>query len=99
MSAKKTVNRDEKGKFVKGNKSGGRKKIPADIKEALTKLTPRAVERLEEIINMGKDERIVMDAVKVVFDRVYGKPLQQAEVKTEGTLNIVLNGEVEEWSK
>lgn len=96
-----SVNRDKNGRFVQGNKSnGGRKPIPPEIKEALTGLVPRAIERLSLIINDSVDDKLVMEAVKVVLDRVYGKPQQAIDIdaKVDGSMQIVITGEVEEWA-
>ena len=100
--AKTTGNRDKNGKFVKGNNSnGGRKPIPPEIKEALTSLVPRAVERLKEIVETSKDEKVVVKAVETIFDRVYGKPLQAVDMKSENEhkVEVILQGQAKEWAK
>ena len=96
-----TVNRDKSGKFKKGNRSGGRKPIPPEIKEALTSLVPRAVERLKEIVDTSKDEKVVIQAVNTVLDRVYGKPLQAVDMKSENehTVEVKLSDTIKEWAK
>jgi hypothetical protein len=87
--------------FEKGNKSGGRKPIPPEIKEALTGLVPRAIERLTEIINTSDNDKIVMQAVEVVLNRVYGKPAQSLDIESNNnhTLEVVLTGQLKEWAK
>lgn len=99
----KPANRNKSGQFKKG-KSGnpsGRKPIPPEIKEALTSLVPRAVDRLKEIVETSNDEKVIIQAVNVVLDRVYGKPLQAVDMKSENdhTVNIVLEGQAKEWAK
>lgn len=96
-----TVIRNTSGRFEKGNKSGGRKPIPPDIKEALTQLIPKAVERLGAIIHHSEEDKLVMEAVKVVFDRVYGKPQQALDIESNNNhvLEVVLTGQLKEWAK
>lgn len=96
-----SVKRNKNGTFAKGNPGGGRKPIPSDIKEALTQLIPKAVERLSAIIHDSEDDKLVMDAVKVVFDRVYGKPQQALDIESNNnhTLEVVLTGQLKEWAK
>ena len=94
-----TVNRDKNGKFVKGNKGGGRKQIPPEIREALTNLIPKSIEKLQSILEASEDDKLVLETIKVILDRVYGKPLQSIESKNENTDTVIIKGEVEEWSK
>ena len=99
----KPGNRDGTGKFQKG-KSGnpsGRKPVPPEIKEALTSLVPKAVERLQEIVNESTNEKIVIQAVQTVFDRVYGKPIQAVDMKSENEhkIEVVLQEQAKEWAK
>ena len=96
-----SVNRDKNGKFTKGNKGGGRKAIPLEIKETLTSLVPKAVERLTDIINNSNNDKIVMQAVEVVFNRVYGKPQQQLDIESNNNhvLEVVLTGQLKDWAK
>lgn len=103
MSQNSKVTVKGSNKFQKGQSGnpGGRPKIPEDIKEALTKLVPRAVERLSAIVHDSEDEKLVMEAVKVVLDRVYGKPQQALDIESNNnhTLEVVLNGQLKEWAK
>jgi hypothetical protein len=95
--------REKSGKFVKGVSGNptGRKPIPPEIKEALTSLVPKAVERLTEIIHSSTNEKIVMQAVEVVFNRVYGKPQQALDIESNNntTLKVVLTEQLKEWAK
>ena len=95
------IKRDKNGKFMKGYAGGGRKPIPPDIKEALTQLIPKAVERLGAIIHHSEEDKLVMEAVKVVFDRVYGKPQQALDIESNNNhvLEVVLTGQLKEWAK
>jgi len=95
--------RDKTGRFTKGvsGNPNGRKPIPTEIKEALTALVPRAIERLTNIIDDSEDDKLVMEAVKVVLDRVYGKPAQALDIESNNnhTLEVVLQGPLKEWAK
>ena len=95
------VTHTKAGKFAKGNKLGGRKPMPDDIKMALNELVPEAITKLKDIIKTSKDDRILLDAVKVVFDRVYGKPQQAIDIDavTDNTVRIVLEGELKDWAQ
>ncbi len=84
------ANRTESGKFVKG-KSGnpsGRPKMPEDIKMALKDLVPTAVNKLSNIINCTDDERILLEAIKTLLDRVYGKPKQEIDASIDGSVDL-----------
>lgn len=96
-----SIKRDKSGKFQKGHTLGGRKPIPPEIKEALTALVPRAVERLTAIVEDSEDEKLVMQAIEVVFNRVYGKPSQALDIESSNshTLEVVLTGQLKEWAK
>lgn len=95
------IKRDKSGKFQKGHNLGGRKPIPPEIKETLTALVPKAVERLTQIINESGNEKIVMQAVEVIFNRVYGKPIQAVDLESNNnhTLEVILQGTLKEWAK
>lgn len=78
---KRTKNgQDSRGKFVKGNKLGGRKPIPENVKEAFGELVPTALEKLKNILETSTDERVVLDAAKIIFDRNYGRPTQTKDI-------------------
>ena len=96
-----TEKRNKNGTFATGNSGGGRKPIPPEIKEALTALVPRAIERLTNIIDDSEDDKLVMEAVKVVLDRVYGKPAQALDIESNNnhTLEVILHGQLKEWAK
>lgn len=85
--------RDKNGRFLKG-KSGnprGRPKTDEEFKEALTKLVPRAIEVLHEIL-MKEDaaDRDKLKAVELIFDRIYGRPFQSVKLdEIDTTIHIV----------
>lgn len=93
--------RNKNGTFAPGNAGGGRKPIPPEIKEALAALIPKAIERLTGIIHDSEDDKLVMEAVKVVFDRVYGKPQQALDIESNNnhTIDVVMTGQLKEWAK
>ena len=85
--------RDSKGRFLPGNESKGSrpKKIPEELKEAFRELVPRSVEVIAEILNNRKTRANVrLEAVKVVLDRVYGRPAQSQDITVDmaGSLDI-----------
>jgi hypothetical protein len=73
--------RDNRGRFIRGNRGGGRRPIPQNVVEALKELVPTAIEKLSNIINNSDDEKLILDASKVIFDRVYGKPSQYQQIE------------------
>lgn len=85
--------RDKNGRFLKG-KSGnprGRPKTDEEFKEAITKLVPRAIEVLHEIL-MKEDaaDRDKLKAVELIFDRIYGRPFQSVKLdEVDTTIHIV----------
>ncbi|MBQ3448260.1 MAG: hypothetical protein IJG37_11525 [Synergistaceae bacterium] len=85
--------RDSKGRFMPGNPSKGSrpKKIPDELREAFRELVPRSVEVIGEILNNRKTKSNVrLEAVKVVLDRVYGKPAQAQDITLDvsGSLDM-----------
>jgi hypothetical protein len=74
--------------WKKGGKSpnpGGRPSVSPEDREALTKLNPRAIARLAEMLE-SDDERVVMQAIQSIMDRNMGKPVQPTDNKhTDGS--------------
>ena len=58
---------------------GGRPSVPEVIKTTLRELSPRAVERLCELLD-SEDERIQLEAAKAILDRHLGRPAIQADI-------------------
>lgn len=72
------------GRFVKGNKSGGRPRLPEELKADFRAAAPRALEVLLDILN--DDEAAARDrirAAEIILDRGYGKPAQAVELSTD----------------
>jgi hypothetical protein len=59
------VERDERGHWLPGRSAnpGGRPGVPEEIKATLRELSPRAVERLGELLD-SEDERIRLEAAE-----------------------------------
>ena len=80
------------GQFKKGQSGnpGGRKPIPADLKEAMRGLADTATKVLqkamaESLVKGQPSTRAGIMAALAVHDRGYGKPAQTINAKIEGT--------------
>jgi hypothetical protein len=62
----------------RGN-AGGRPKPPDGLRTRLAQLSPRAVQRLGELLDSG-DERVRLEAAKAILDRHLGRPAIQADI-------------------
>ena len=78
------MERDERGHWLPGRSAnpGGRPGVPDVIKATLRELSPRAVERLGELLD-SEDERIQLEAAKAILDRHLGRPAIQADLTCE----------------
>ena len=83
------MERDERGHWLPGYSAnpGGRIGVPAVIKTKLRELSPRAVERLGELLD-SDDERIQLEAAKAILDRHLGRPAIQADVTVRGSASV-----------
>ena len=79
------MERDERGHWLPGRSAnpGGRPGVPKEIRATLRELSPRAVERLGELLE-SEDERIRLDAAKAILDRHLGRPAIQADISFRG---------------
>ena len=79
------MERDERGHWLPGRSAnpGGRPGVPEVIKATLRELSPRAVERLGELLD-SEDERIQLEAAKAILDRHLGRPAIQADLTVRG---------------
>ena len=66
--------RKANGQFAKGNKTGGRKKKPAAIKEMANIALPRLWEIAEDAATKDKDRA---DIYKWIYEQAYGKATQR----------------------
>lgn len=90
------MERDERGRFVKGHafpSSGGRPKLPEELKEAFQRASPRALEVLVKIVNddEAKDADRIR-AAEVIFDRGYGKPRQAVDLDATSIPQVIFVG-------
>ena len=79
------MERDERGHWLPGRSAnpGGRPGVPKEIRVTLRELSPRAVERLGELLE-SEDERIRLEAAKAILDRHLGRPAIQADISLRG---------------
>ena len=79
------MERDSRGHWLPGQSAnpGGRPGVPEVIKATLRQLSPRAVERLGELLD-SEDERIRLEAAKAILDRHLGRPAIQADINLRG---------------
>lgn len=89
------VNRDETGRFVAGNKSGGRPKVPEELREAIRASCPDAVRYLVEVMSNPKEKTAYrIDAAKTLLDRGYGKPTQMQDVQLDISGAVGLDAQI-----
>jgi len=76
---------DARGQWLPGQSAnpGGRPGVPEEIRATLRELSPRAVERLGELLD-SDDERIRLKAAKAILDPHLGRPAIQADVSLSG---------------
>lgn len=90
----KPAARDPKtGRFLPGNKTGGRRELPADVKEMLAAATPGAVKTLVAITNdenARHADRI--RAAEIILNRVYGLPKQSVDLDAKNIPQVVFVG-------
>ena len=79
------MERDERGHWLprRSANPGGRPGVPKEIRATLRELSPRAVERLGELLD-SEDERIRLEAAKAILDRHLGRPAIQADISLRG---------------
>lgn len=85
--------RDPKtGKFLPGNKGGGRAQLPEDLKMAFRAAAPDALAVLKKILlDEGAKHADRIRCAEVILDRGYGKPVQAVDLETNpGEVGIVL---------
>ena len=90
------------GKFLPGNKSGGRKPIPDDVKKMLSDAAPDAVNLLIEVMkDAGKEDKLRVQCAETIIERVYGKNPQPIITDGEGILRVIFgnsNENIEDFS-
>lgn len=86
-------NRDARGRFVKGNKSGGRPKQAPEFKDLARTKSLEALVRVVNILeNPLSEAKDVLAAAKLIIEYAYGKPAQQltADVRQQVAGDFVL---------
>ena len=73
------------GHWVSGTSGnpGGRPRPPDGLRTRLAELSPRAVERLGELLD-SDDERVRLEAARTILDRHLGRPAIQADINLQG---------------
>ena len=80
--------RNELGRFLPGasGNAGGRPKPPDGLRTRMAELSPRAIERLGELLD-SDDERVRLEAAKAILDRHLGRPPIQADISIHRCLD------------
>ena len=64
-----------------------------ETKEALLKLGPKAVARLAKLLD-SDDETVAERAVDIVFNRLWGKPVQPSDVNMDVSGGLDLTAQI-----
>ena len=98
-TAKPSV-RDANGRFAKGNRTGGRKEIPPDVKKMLKAAVPDAVQLLiDTMLDEDAKTELRVKCAETIIDRVHGKATQPIEGDLAGGIVITLGDGLQEWAK
>ena len=60
----------------KSGNPGGRPKGSAEVRDLAQRLTARSFEELERMAFTSDDDRVRLDAIRIILDRGYGRPAQ-----------------------
>ena len=85
--------RDARGRFVKGSpppNPGGRPKGAAELREALREYEPEAIQRLVALMRTARSEKVRLDAIREIFDRLYGRAPQAITGEDGGPVELTL---------
>ncbi len=79
------ANHTGKGCFKKGESGnpGGRRKLPAEMREMFQAKAPEAFEVLCKHLH-ASDPRVSVSAATQILDRAYGRPVQSIDVSEDG---------------
>ena len=88
----KTAKKKPRGKpFEKGNKMGGRKAIPQEVRELIYSVAPEMVEKK---INIARDPntapQLVNQIAEELLNRAYGKPTQSVDIESTEKMKLVV---------
>lgn len=90
--------RDELGRLLPGSqlgRLGGRPPMPEELKQAVRRMAPTALEVLSSIVaDEGAKKADRIRAAEVLLDRGYGKPAQSVDVSGSGIPQVVILGDV-----
>lgn len=83
------------GRFLPGNRTGGRKQLPEELKQAFRDTGPKALEVLTRILTdeTAKDSDRIRCA-EIILDRGYGKPVQAVDLDGNVVPQVVIVGDV-----
>lgn len=85
------VKREPNGRIARGSRAlnpAGTDLRKARMLNQLNQLTPRAINRLSQLLD-SPDEKVAIVAVKEVLDRNLGKPKASLDVKVEASLSAL----------
>ena len=83
------------GRFLPGNKTGGRPRLPEELKEAFRAACPDALEVLKRILtNEGAKDSDRIRCAEIILDRGYGKPVQAVDLDGNVVPQVVIVGDV-----
>lgn len=93
--------RDAKtGRFIAGNRSGGRKKLSDDVKHMLMAASAEAVQLLIDTMrDEGARRELRVSCAETIIDRVYGKAAQPIDAELDAVISISLSDELSEYAK
>lgn len=82
--------RGSDGRFLPGNRTGGRKKLPEELVEMCRALSPQAIETAKKIM-LDKEARAGdrLRAAEIILDRGYGKPAQAVNLEIDKTQPVI----------
>lgn len=85
--------RGKNGRFLPGNKTGGRKKMPEGLREMCRTLAPDAIETAQSIMyDKAAKASDRLRAAEIILDRAYGKAPQAVSMDVTGPQRFVFLG-------
>lgn len=75
-----TLRRDEKGRFLKGHRMGGRRPMPSEVKELFVGATVDAANYLISVVQDPTEKSDVrVKCAEIILNRAYGMPRQSLD--------------------
>jgi len=87
-------NTDEKGRFIAGNKASPFNGLPRKqvlMYRRLEGLTPKAIGRLEKLLEQDDNRAVAFNAAKEILDRTLGKVSTKVDVTVKTTAELHLD--------